>query len=151
MAGRGGGATSPVRASFTAMPFLPFRGFLACAPLAVSPSFLSPMAGTVVSVPLLLAACASSPASRGDTLTLDVQPRTVPCQGEAPQRCLVVRAGGDTAWKHFYDPIEGFTHEEGFRYRLEVERTVVERPLADASRYRYRLLRVISRVADTSE
>ncbi len=63
---------------------------------------------------------------------------------------MVVRLGSDTTWTYFYDPIEGFQHEAGFRYRLEVERHTVERPPADGSRFRYRLRRIISRAADAS-
>lgn len=41
--------------------------------------------------------------------------------------------------------IEGFDFEEGFRYRIEVERREVADPPADGSSLSYRLLRVLSR------
>lgn len=95
-------------------------------------------------------ACASARAAQREVLVMDIAPRLVSCQGEAKQLCMRVRLGRDTSWTLFYDRIDGFTHETGYRYRLEVERQVVERPPADASRFRYRLVRVVSKVADTS-
>lgn len=81
---------------------------------------------------------------------MDVGPRTVPCQAEGVRQCMRVRLGSDTAWTNFFDRIEGFTHEAGFRYRLQIERHIVEHPQADASRFRYRLVRIVSQVADPS-
>lgn len=101
--------------------------------------------------PLLVPACApmrgATRVDETEVLQMEVAPGTVPCQGEALQRCLRVRFGTDSAWTLFYDRIEDFTPEEGSRYHLEVERRVVQRPQADASRFRYRLVRVISRTA----
>jgi len=45
-------------------------------------------------------------------------PCMVDCMGEAPQRCMLVRGSPEEEWRQFYDRIEGFEHEEGFRYRL---------------------------------
>ena len=82
---------------------------------------------------------------RSGRLTLDVGPARVPCTGEARTRCLRVRVLPDTAWRLFYDSIEGFTFEEGYRWRLDVERQVVPNPPADGSSHRYRLVRVVSK------
>ena len=91
--------------------------------------------------------CGARHPSDVDVLALEVAPNTVACTGEAPRRCLLVRNAPDQKWTYFYDIIEGFTHEEGFRYQLSVDRQRVARPLADGSAYRYRLLRVISKEA----
>jgi hypothetical protein len=56
-----------------------------------------------------------------------------------------VRIPPDTAWRFFYDQIEGFSFEEGFRWRLDVERRRIPNPPADGSGLAYRLLRVISK------
>lgn len=56
-------------------------------------------------------------------------------------KCLVVDG------QFFYDGIEGFTHEAGTTYELEIERSLRAAPgeyIADAGLYRYRLIRVIS-------
>jgi hypothetical protein len=99
-----------------------------------------------------IVACASRGA-RHDTgasagaerLTLEVGPARVPCTGEARTQCLRVRVLPDTAWQTFYATIDGFGFEEGFRWRLDVERRRVPNPPADASRLSYRLIRVISK------
>ena len=90
-------------------------------------------------------ACAAASVQPATQLTMDVAAQRRRCVGEAVQQCLVVRLEGDTAWKNFFDPIEGFTHEPGVRYRIRVERTDVTRPPADGSAFRYRLVRVLER------
>jgi hypothetical protein len=93
-------------------------------------------------------ACAQSvPPDETEGLVLEVGPEKVQCQGEASQLCLLVRESADGVWRHFYSPIEGFEHEEGFQYLIEVERTRIPNPPADASSFRYRLLRVLSKEA----
>ena len=64
------------------------------------------------------------------------------CGGANPMKCLVVNG------EPFFDTIEGFDFEEGFYYRLKIERTDLypgQEPPQDASRYRYRLLEVMSK------
>jgi hypothetical protein len=80
-----------------------------------------------------------------ERLTLEVGPARVPCTGEARTQCLRVRVLPDTAWQLFYSRIDGFDFEDGFRWRLEVERRRVPNPPADASSLSYRLVRVISK------
>jgi hypothetical protein len=106
------------------------------------------MTRLLVAALVLLGACAAHNPSAAEVVTLDVAPTTVACMGEAPQRCLLVRTPSEQAWTRFYGTIEGFTHEEGYRYRIEVDRQRVARPPADGSSYRYRLLRVLSKVRD---
>jgi hypothetical protein len=95
---------------------------------------------------LLLIGCASSVSPEEEVIVLDVAAETVECRGEATQRCLRVRRSGEEAWTNFYDRIEGFTHEDGVRYRLEVLQRRVPDPPADGSSFRYTLLRVLERV-----
>ena len=83
--------------------------------------------------------------SQGQEMTLEVAPNTVDCEGQMPQRCLLVRERPEEEWRRFYDRIEGFTHEEGYRYRIPVLRERVTHPLADASAFSYRLLEVLSK------
>lgn len=91
----------------------------------------------------LLIGCAGG--SEAQEMTLEVAPTTVECQGEAVQRCLLVREASDEEWRSFYDRIEGFTHEEGYRYRIRVLRERIVHPLADASGFTWRLLEVLSK------
>lgn len=78
-----------------------------------------------------------------EILTLEIARNSVPCVGEMTGMCIQVRTPGETEWRKFYDPIEGFRHEEGTAYVLEVGRREVEDPPADGSAFRYRLIRVI--------
>ncbi len=94
-----------------------------------------------------LLACTTTSGPLAERLTLEVAPQTVPCVAEAPRRCLMARRLPDGEWGRFFDPIEGFTHEAGYRVRLEVERRRVEHPPQDGSSFTYRLVRVVSREA----
>jgi len=69
----------------------------------------------------------------------------VPCTGVARMSCLRVRTLPDGAWQFFYQDIEGFAFEEGYRWRLDVERRRVPDPPADGSNMAYRLVRVVSK------
>ena len=95
---------------------------------------------------------ASSPGTTAgnevDRVMMEIAPQRVPCVGEARTRCLRVRVLPDTTWRLFYDRIEGFTFEEGYRWRLEVDRRHVPDPPADGSSLAYRLVRIVSREAE---
>lgn len=80
-----------------------------------------------------------------EILVLEVAPETVECVGEAVERCLRVRRPPSKAWENFHGPIEGFEHDEGFRYLIEVGRRRVPDPPADASSLAYRLVRILER------
>jgi hypothetical protein len=97
-------------------------------------------------------ACASHAPSRGGSATndavretMDVDAHRVPCHGEGVTRCLRVRTLPDGTWQLFYQDIEGFTFEDGYRWRLDVERRRVPDPPADGSSVAYRLVRVVSK------
>ena len=75
-------------------------------------------------------------------MEVSVGPELEDCVGSAPMRCMVV--DGDL----FYDDIEGFEHEAGYRYRLRMERYdrwPGQAPPEDASKYGYRLIEVVEK------
>ncbi len=82
----------------------------------------------------------------GEVMEVTVGPELEECVGVAPMQCMVVDGG------LFYEPIEGFDHEEGYTYRLRIERydawPDVEEPPQDASLYGYRLIEVISKTLE---
>lgn len=101
-------------------------------------------------VALLLGGCLTTPSTdrvepTEDVLLLEVAPETVECVGEAIQRCLRVRRLPAESWENFYGRVEGFEHESGFRYLLEVARRPVPFPPADGLAFTYRLIRVLER------
>lgn len=94
-----------------------------CAPQLVNPLVVPAAASTVVQ-------------------TVTVGPELKDCVGVGPMRCLVV----DNAL--FYDPIQGFEHQSGYVYRLRIVRSPRFKSgqiPADASRYQYQLLEVLSK------
>jgi|GEM_PF-1950423 len=86
----------------------------------------------------------------GDTITLSVSvgPERVSCTGLVEQKCLVVDG------EYFYDPIKGFDNESGYRYELDIARTLQwgttdpSQIPADAGLYEYELVRVVSKVQE---
>lgn len=80
--------------------------------------------------------------------TLFVRGATASCQGEAEQRCWVVRGSPREPWRNLYAPIEGFAPDAAFDYELRVEvSSVAGAPpdAPDAPALRYRLLEVIAK------
>ena len=92
---------------------------------------------------LLTGACGTSVSVSGsEVLEVEVGPELVDCVGVGPRTCMVV--DGD----FFYDSIDGFEYEEGYEYRLRMERYKAypgREPPQDASRYGYRLIEVLSK------
>jgi heat shock protein HslJ len=81
----------------------------------------------------------------GERVFLEVASETKPCSHPLipDKQCLQVReiayddkglkVGTPGAYEHFYDSIEGYTHEPGIRNVLRVNRYTVKNPPADAS------------------
>ena len=79
----------------------------------------------------------------GAVREVTVGPELEACHGPFPQQCLVVDG------ELFYDAIEGFKHEAGYRYRLRIEQYdrfpgQTEIP-QDTGRYGYRLVAVLGK------
>ena len=85
--------------------------------------------------------------TQGETIFLEVSPKTVQCQGVAPQTCLQVReikyneqgikTQTDQNWSNFYDSIEGYEHNPNERQIIRVKRYEIKNPAADQSKYAY--------------
>ena len=102
---------------------------------------------------------APTPATRyggeGETVFLEIAPERVACSHPLipDKQCLQVReiryddkglkVGTPGAFEHFYDSIEGYTHEPGIRNVLRVDRYTVKNPPADASPQAYVLDMVV--------
>ena len=84
---------------------------------------------------------------RDDVTVMEVTvgPELLDCVGVGPRQCLEVNG------RFFYEGIDGFKHEEGYTYRLKIERYDAfpgeKEPPQDASRYGYHLVEVISKTA----
>jgi hypothetical protein len=97
---------------------------------------------------LFASACIVSTAPHEEELVLEVASTRASCVGAAPMQCLQVRTSADAPWQLFYDAIEGFTWEPGYRYTLRVARRAVLDPPADGSSVAFRLLEILAKVAE---
>ncbi|MGL5318993.1 MAG: DUF4377 domain-containing protein [Bacteroidales bacterium] len=105
---------------------------------------------------LLLISCATKSSSSGNTTELlRINSRQVDCMGVGPMKCLQVkyldRSGEDKEnWSNFYSEIEGFDYIPGFTYVLKIEKEMLDPKTvpADASRIRYKLVKVVSKIAE---
>ncbi|WP_323949777.1 DUF4377 domain-containing protein [Aeromonas caviae] len=95
----------------------------------------------LLSSALLLSACQSAPT----TETLYIQDKLADCVGVAPMKCMQVRSQPGESWSLFYQQIEGFTFEPGFRYQLDVSKEQLADVPADAPSLRYQLIKIVSK------
>ena len=79
-----------------------------------------------------------------ETMRLRIGPDLVDCEGVAPQSCMLVSDSEDGEPEFFYDEIDGFRHEAGTSYVIDVTITEVEDPPADGSSLAYTLVEVVS-------
>jgi hypothetical protein len=126
-------------------------------------------------LPFLIAACAKEPVTSSTAsmqspilqqhskvtypaiIFLEVAPDILPCEGVAPQTCLLVReltfnqAGQktylDKESNYFYDSIDGFTHNPNSPQIIKVKRTEISQPAADQSSYQYTFDSIIETTA----
>lgn len=96
----------------------------------------------------------------GERVFLEVASETKPCNHPLipNMQCLQVReiryddkglkVGTPGAFQHFYDSIEGYTHEPGIRNVLRVDRYTVKNPPADASNRAYVLDMVVESASE---
>jgi heat shock protein HslJ len=92
---------------------------------------------------LLLACHATSPTS-GTVTTMYVGPTLADGVGVGPMTCLMVRDSPDSEYQMFYSQIQGFDFVPGFDYELKVSVTEREIVPAEASKYIYELIEVVS-------
>jgi heat shock protein HslJ/uncharacterized protein YraI len=88
---------------------------------------------------------AEKPEPAPEQKTLYVGPEKVPCEGEGPMECYLVKETPGGEWQLFYNQIEGFEWESGYEYELLVNVYQVENPPAGGSSLRYELVEVVSK------
>lgn len=76
---------------------------------------------------------------------LFVADRKVSCYGIAAGKCLQIKEKPQESWEPFYSNIEGFEYEEGYEYKILVNKVPVINAPADAPSMRYKLAKIISR------
>ncbi len=68
------------------------------------------------------------------------------CTGVVKTQCLQVKRLNEEKFSLFYDSIENFKFISDYFYVLEVQKTTIKNPPADASKFKYRLKKVLARV-----
>lgn len=105
-------------------------------------------------VGVLLSACASTTGTEASDQVsqpdsaekmIYVGPVLVDCQGEGPQKCMLVKEIPEDEYTLFYDQIEGFDYEEGYEYKLVVKEEQIDNPPAGSSSLKWSLVRVESK------
>jgi heat shock protein HslJ len=82
---------------------------------------------------------------QGEVMTVFVGPELVDCEGEGPQKCMLVKENQEDDWHLFYDQIDGFYYEEGHNYEIVVRVENIPNPPAGGSSIRWALVDVISK------
>lgn len=65
--------------------------------------------------------------------------------GVGPMTCLLVKYAPTEKWQYMYSKIEGFNYEPGYEYQLTVIRSERDNLPQDASKYMYKLVKVLSK------
>lgn len=79
-------------------------------------------------------------------MTFVVHEEAKKCRRMMEQMCLQIQKNGSKTWELFYERIEGFEYEPGYRYVIEVIETERPEPIPqDLSRYLYRLEKIVSK------
>ena len=77
--------------------------------------------------------------------TIYVGPVLVDCEGEGPQKCMLVKEHSNEEYTFFYDQIAGLKYEEGFEYELRIREEPIKNPPAGGSSIRWILVEVVSK------
>ncbi|MCA9949427.1 MAG: META domain-containing protein [Anaerolineales bacterium] len=86
-----------------------------------------------------------------NVVTWYIGPNMVDCEGEGPQKCLLVKENPEDDYLYFYSNIEGFEYEEGYEYEIRVLQEPVENPPAGGSSIKYTLVEVVDKQPATAE
>ena len=84
---------------------------------------------------------------QADGMRIFIGPELVDCQGEGPQKCMLMKENKVEDWQFFYDQIEGFNYEGGYNYEITVTVEENPNPPAGGSSLRWILVDVISKTS----
>ena len=111
--------------------------------IAGSPRLLLKAAIVAILIALIAFSAGCDYSDEKEELLITVESELRDCQRMYPVECMVVNG------ELFYSSIEEFQYQEGFHYRLRVERHDLyhgqEDPPGDETRYRYRLIDIVSK------
>lgn len=101
----------------------------------------------LILVLLVFSSCSIFKGKQPKTTTIWVNSEKVDCIGVAPMKCLQIQDGEElgTEWTNQFEPINGFTHKQGFLYKLEITKTKLKDVPADGSSIRYDLVKILDK------
>ncbi len=102
-------------------------------------------AGKIALLPMMITLGACQAQQVGSAQILYVDSKKIACSGLVPRQCLRVRHAENADWEFFYETINGFEYETGYRYKLSVQTSSLQDPPQDASSLQYDLLEVLEK------
>ena len=101
---------------------------------------------------LLMMTILTSCGKQSENKTIWVNSYKTDCVGVGPMKCMLVKTEKDGAWTNFYQKIEGFDYQPGYKYELEVKIDSLDPATlpADMSSLKYTLVMEISKEVDRS-
>lgn len=102
------------------------------------------------SICILIASCLDddTPKDKVETVDAEVSPMTYidsPVMSSYPIEGMWVKVGNADFEYMDFNEIAGFNYERGYVYKLQIERTTLGNPPADASGYTYKLVKELSK------
>lgn len=79
------------------------------------------------------------------TKTLVVNEEKAKCEGNPDAKCLLIKKEGDKEFEVFYQGIDGFTFEEGYRQTIQVSERHVANPMIKEAAPIYTLISVLKK------
>jgi len=86
----------------------------------------------------------SNKVNDSNIVVFEVASNLVDCVGSMPMKCMVVNG------EYFYGKISGFDYQEGYQYKLKVEKTEVRKGAygdmpQDIGVYKFKLLKILEK------
>ena len=82
----------------------------------------------------------------GENRVFIVKENLINCVGLIERKCMLVKEEGSKNWKYFYDNIEGFKYQEGYRYKLLIKIVRNKNILQDGSSKKYKLIKILEKL-----
>ncbi|WP_240186907.1 DUF4377 domain-containing protein [Pedobacter nanyangensis] len=84
-------------------------------------------------------------AAKSEIITMEIKENKADCTGVGPMKCHLVKYKSSKDWEYFYSGFRNFKYQDGYRYKVQVKRTKLKNVPADASSYKYEVVKVLSR------
>lgn len=84
-------------------------------------------------------------AAKSEIITMEIKENKADCTGVGPMKCHLVKYKSSKDWEYFYSGFQNFKYQDGYRYKVQVKRTKLKNVPADASSYKYEVVKVLSR------